>query len=62
MSSFPGIGTALKILFSPAESLTLSRHEVVAFLNAFGRVATSLTELEKFRELVASADGHAYSA
>jgi Endoplasmic Reticulum Oxidoreductin 1 (ERO1) len=49
-----GIGTALKILFSPAESLNLSRHEVVAFLNAFGRVATSLIELDKFRSLMES--------
>jgi ERO1-like protein beta len=48
-----GLGTALKILFSPVDSLSLSRHEVVALLNAFGRVSTSLIELEKFRSLLA---------
>jgi hypothetical protein len=50
---FLGVGTALKILFSPAESLLLSRHEIVALLNALGRVSNSLVELEKFRSLMA---------
>jgi ERO1-like protein alpha len=45
-----GIGTALKILFTPLEELRLTRHEVVALVNAFGRVSTSLIELEKFRD------------
>jgi len=44
-----GIGTALKILFTPTEDLRLTRHEVVALVNAFGRVSTSLMELEEFR-------------
>jgi len=45
-----GIGTALKILFTPLEEIRLTRHEVVALVNAFGRVSTSLIELEKFRD------------
>ena len=45
-----GIGTALKILFTPTEDLRLTRHEVVALVNAFGRVSTSLMELEEFRD------------
>ena len=45
-----GIGTALKILFTPLEEIKLTRHEVVALVNAFGRVSTSLIELEKFRD------------
>jgi len=45
-----GIGTALKILFTPADQLKLTRHEVVALLNGFGRVSTSLVQLEHFRQ------------
>jgi len=45
-----GIGTALKILFTPADQLKLTRHEVVALLNGFGRVSTSLQQLEHFRQ------------
>jgi hypothetical protein len=45
-----GIGTALKILFTPTEDLRLTRQEVVALVNAFGRVSTSLMELEEFRD------------
>jgi ERO1-like protein alpha len=50
-----GIGTALKVLFTePAAGLALSRHEVVALLNAFGRVSTSIHELAGFREALGS--------
>ena len=44
-----GIGTALKVLTSDPSTLTLSRHEAVAFINAFGRISTSILELQKFR-------------
>ena len=47
-----GIGTALKILFTPTEELTLTRHEIVALFNSLGRHSTSLTELEHFLEKV----------
>ena len=44
-----GIGTALKILVTPAADLRLTRHEVVALINGFARVSTSIVELEAFR-------------
>ena len=45
-----GMGTALKILFTPpGQALRLSRHEVVALVNAFGRVSTSIKEMQVFR-------------
>nr|XP_005986581.1 PREDICTED: ERO1-like protein alpha [Latimeria chalumnae] len=58
-----GLGTALKILFSekqieklPETSSThgfkLTRQEIVALLNAFGRISTSVNELQNFRELL----------
>ncbi|KAJ1080548.1 hypothetical protein NDU88_000744 [Pleurodeles waltl] len=58
-----GLGTALKILFSekqienlpesgPSYGFQLSRQETVAFLNAFGRIATSVYELERFRNIL----------
>ncbi|XP_063040715.1 ERO1-like protein alpha [Engraulis encrasicolus] len=62
-----GLGTALKILFSERqiESLPkaqgsqgsqplfqLSRQEIVALFNAFGRISTSVRELENFRSLL----------
>jgi len=60
-----GLGTALKILFSgefdkPAiaglprvkEDLKLSRNEIVALFNAFGKISTSIVELERFREML----------
>ena len=47
-----GIGTALKILFTSREELTLTRHEIVALFNALGRHSTSLRELEHFLEKV----------
>jgi len=45
-----GIGTALKILFTPESELKLTKHEIVALVNAFGRHSTSLEELKHFRE------------
>jgi len=63
-----GLGTALKILFSgkfdgmdPAgrdlshankSKFQLQRSEIVALMNAFGRLSTSIHELEKFREMM----------
>lgn len=57
-----GLGTALKILFSgefdlpglpPAtEDLKLSRNEIVALFNSFGKLSTSIVELERFREML----------
>uniref|UniRef100_A0A3B4ZQU4 ERO1-like protein alpha n=1 Tax=Stegastes partitus TaxID=144197 RepID=A0A3B4ZQU4_9TELE len=60
-----GLGTALKILFSAQQiealpksseqrpSFQLSRQEIVSLLNAFGRISTSIRELENFRSLLA---------
>lgn len=46
-----GIGTALKILLSSdSDRLSLTKHELVALLNSFGRHSTSLAELKHFRE------------
>lgn len=65
-----GLGTALKILFTPAATsssgdpqaavdvgpdsgaLRLSRNEVVALFNAFGRISTSIRQLEVFRQMI----------
>ncbi|KAJ8341127.1 hypothetical protein SKAU_G00334180 [Synaphobranchus kaupii] len=59
-----GLGTALKILFSERQidalpksrsslpSFQLNRQEIVALLNAFGRISTSIRELENFRSLL----------
>jgi len=44
-----GVGTALKILFTPLEKLELTKHEIVALFNSFGRHSTSISELEEFR-------------
>jgi len=44
-----GVGTALKILFTPTEEIQLSKHEIVALLNALGRHSSSISELEFFR-------------
>jgi len=62
-----GLGTALKILFSgefdelnPSKlptinkSLVLSRNEIVALFNAFGKISTSITELQRFRDLLSA--------
>lgn len=60
-----GLGTSLKILFSerqiealPSSSdqrprFQLSRQEIVSLLNAFGRISTSIRELQTFRKLLA---------
>lgn len=59
-----GLGTALKILFSERQiqslpqtqdtrpRFQLSRQEIVALFNAFGRISTSVKELENFRSLL----------
>ncbi|KAJ8411881.1 hypothetical protein AAFF_G00155190 [Aldrovandia affinis] len=59
-----GLGTALKILFSERQiealpksrstlpSFQLTRQEIVALFNAFGRISTSIRELENFRSLL----------
>lgn len=55
-----GLGTALKILFSglpspssPSSAFTLSRQELVALVNAIGRISTSIKELQNFRQMLA---------
>lgn len=62
-----GLGTALKILFSEKQiealprsrnatpAFQLSRQEIVALFNAFGRISTSIRELENFRSLLSEA-------
>ncbi|XP_038634826.1 ERO1-like protein alpha isoform X1 [Scyliorhinus canicula] len=58
-----GLGTALKILFSekqinsllvsgPSQRFHLKRQDIVALFNAFGRISTSIQELQNFRELL----------
>ncbi|XP_013929904.1 PREDICTED: ERO1-like protein alpha [Thamnophis sirtalis] len=58
-----GLGTALKILFSeklienipekgPSHEFHLTRQEIVSLFNAFGRISTSVKELENFKELL----------
>ncbi|KAG8222777.1 hypothetical protein J437_LFUL006790, partial [Ladona fulva] len=62
-----GLGTALKILFSsrledissssteighPSEDFRLTRSEIVALFNAFGRLSTSIHKLEEFRKMM----------
>ncbi|XP_057199121.1 ERO1-like protein alpha [Triplophysa rosa] len=61
-----GLGTALKILFSERQieampntrnsslSFQLSRQEIVSLFNAFGRISTSVRELENFRSLLSA--------
>lgn len=50
-----GLGTALKILVTADPSrLNLSRNEVVALFNAFGRISTSIQQLENFRQQLRS--------
>ncbi|XP_075782324.1 ERO1-like protein alpha isoform X1 [Pelodiscus sinensis] len=58
-----GLGTALKILFSqklienmpetgPSYEFQLTRQEIISFVNAFGRISTSVKELENFKNLL----------
>uniref|UniRef100_A0A8C0GVG1 Endoplasmic reticulum oxidoreductase 1 beta n=1 Tax=Chelonoidis abingdonii TaxID=106734 RepID=A0A8C0GVG1_CHEAB len=58
-----GLGTALKILFSekeiqnlpensPSKGFQLTRQEIVALINAFGRLSTSVKELQNFKLLL----------
>uniref|UniRef100_A0A671M156 ERO1-like protein alpha n=1 Tax=Sinocyclocheilus anshuiensis TaxID=1608454 RepID=A0A671M156_9TELE len=61
-----GLGSALKILFSERQidampntsntnpSFQLSRQEIVSLFNAFGRISTSVRELENFRSLLSN--------
>ncbi|KAJ7991018.1 hypothetical protein DPEC_G00292880 [Dallia pectoralis] len=61
-----GLGTVLKILFSERQiealpkssssrpTFQLSRQELVSLLNAFGRISTSIRELENFRSLLST--------
>uniref|UniRef100_A0A672QEV0 ERO1-like protein alpha n=1 Tax=Sinocyclocheilus grahami TaxID=75366 RepID=A0A672QEV0_SINGR len=61
-----GLGTALKILFSERQieampnasntnpSFQLSRQEIVSLFNAFGRISTSVRELDNFRSLLSN--------
>ncbi|XP_030624656.1 ERO1-like protein alpha isoform X1 [Chanos chanos] len=63
-----GLGTALKILFSERQieslpktgsntpAFQLSRQEIVSLFNAFGRISTSVKELENFRSLLSKAE------
>uniref|UniRef100_A0A3P9D2U6 Endoplasmic reticulum oxidoreductase 1 beta n=1 Tax=Maylandia zebra TaxID=106582 RepID=A0A3P9D2U6_9CICH len=57
-----GLGTALKILFSekeiknlpehsPSKGFQLTRQEIVALMNGFGRLSTSIYQLHHFRQL-----------
>ena len=34
------------------KDLKLSRNEIVALFNAFGKISTSIVELERFREML----------
>ncbi|KAM6205390.1 ERO1-like protein alpha [Sarcoramphus papa] len=58
-----GLGTVLKILFSenliekipesgPSYGFQLTRQEIVALFNAFGRISTSVRELENFKNIL----------
>ncbi|XP_038056793.1 ERO1-like protein beta [Patiria miniata] len=47
-----GLGTALKILFSSPESLSLRRQEIVALFNGFGRLSSSIYEVREFQALL----------
>ncbi|QQP41174.1 Ero1like proteinlike [Caligus rogercresseyi] len=49
-----GLGTALKLLFSDTSkpNFYLTRNEIVALFNAFGRISTSIQQVEKFREMM----------
>ncbi|XP_076339664.1 ERO1-like protein alpha isoform X1 [Tachypleus tridentatus] len=61
-----GLGTAMKILFSGKldsdlsmpqlnkNSFHLTRNEIVTLFNAFGRLSTSVYQLENFRKLIKS--------
>jgi len=69
-----GLGTALKILFSgdfdlfqqPTLSelpvinrnLSLSRNEIVALFNAFGKISMSIMELQRFRDLLKNSNSN----
>jgi len=48
-----GLGTALKILFNndDIQNISLKRSEIVAFVNGFAKLSTSINMIEEFREL-----------
>jgi len=48
-----GLGTALKILFSTknVNSISLKRSEIVAFINGFNKLSTTINMIDEFREL-----------
>jgi len=52
-----GLGTALKILFTPAgiTDYDLQRNEVVALFNGFGRLSNSIVFLENFQKMALEA-------
>jgi len=54
-----GLGTALKILFNhdDVEYITLKRSEIVAFINGFAKLSTSINMINEFRELWRERDG-----
>uniref|UniRef100_A0A1I8GFA8 Endoplasmic oxidoreductin n=2 Tax=Macrostomum lignano TaxID=282301 RepID=A0A1I8GFA8_9PLAT len=49
-----GLGTALKVLFSPNLPQYLRRHEIVTLFNALGRLSESIYSLEEFKGLLSS--------
>jgi len=48
-----GLGTALKILFSTksTSSISLKRSEIVAFVNGFNKLSTTINMIDEFREM-----------
>jgi len=48
-----GLGTALKILFSTPDttSISLKRSEIVAFVNGFNKLSTTINMIDEFRTL-----------
>jgi len=48
-----GLGTALKILFNndDIQNISLKRSEIVAFVNGFAKLSTSINMIDEFREL-----------
>lgn len=59
-----GLGTALKVLFSfgkIAKDYSLTRGEIVALVNAFGRISESIQTREMFRIMLERRDAAASS-
>ncbi|KAJ3415701.1 hypothetical protein HDV05_004379 [Chytridiales sp. JEL 0842] len=55
-----GLGTALKILFSyeNPKAIRLTRSELVALVNGFGRLSDSLRSVRRFRQVLEDRDHH----